>query len=409
MSLEKRKDAGIWFSFLRNLQGEKADLWAEDVFKVFNLINRYRPEEIVGKRINNIPVAIFIHSTKRGTALGGTRRLAYHNMANFLRDGLKLSSAMTYKAIWARLPLGGGKAVIYASEKEITENFLKKYAEFLNEINSPNCRFTTGEDIGFSQDLVDVVARHSKFIAGKSVEAGGLGDPSPYTAEGIFTATKAIIEEGSIFSGNLQGKIVSVQGAGKVALPLIKMLLEAGAHVYFSEKDGDPSAEERAKEAEILGAKRVAQELIYSMPCHIFMPCAIGGVINRITIPKLSWMCRVVIGAANNVLDCPEDGVELHNKRIYFAPDYVVNRWGLEWVAQEKEGVTDLFKAKASLSNIAADILRIFSVAREKNIATSELADMVSKTILNGGFANLEEALKIFQENPICEIKCLGN
>ena len=182
MGLEKRKEAGQWFKFFKNLQQEPVNLWSEDVFKVFNLINRYQPEEIICKTICGKSVAVFIHSTKRGPALGGTRRLVYQNMANFFRDGLKLSSAMTYKAIWSRLPLGGGKAVIYASADEMDKKFAKKFAEFLNEINKLKIRFYTGEDIGFGENFVDMVARHTPYISGKSVTAGGLGDPSPCTA-----------------------------------------------------------------------------------------------------------------------------------------------------------------------------------------------------------------------------------
>jgi len=394
MGLEKRKEAAEWFKFFKTLQQEPVNLWADDVFRVFNLINRYQPEKIICKIICGKPVAVFIHSTKRGPALGGTRRLVYQNMANFFRDGLKLSSAMTYKAIWSRLALGGGKAVIYASADDMDKKFAKKFAEFLNEINEPKVRFYTGEDIGFGENFVDMVAKHTPYISGKSVTAGGLGDPSPCTAEGLFLATKAIIENGGIFKDGLNGKVVAVQGAGKVALPLIDILIKAGAYVYFSEKDGDASAEQRAKQAEALGAKRVAESLIYSTPCHIFMPCAIGGVINKKTIPQLSLMCRVIIGAANNILDTSEDGIELHKRRFYFAPDYVVNRWGLEWVTQEKDGAKDKLQAKCNLTDIHTDILKILGISREKNIAPSEIADIISRKILNDEAKSIEEAFE---------------
>jgi len=392
MGIEKRKESEIWFKFLNNLQKESVDFWSEDVFRVFSLINRCRPEEIICDKICGIPVAIFIHSTKRGPGIGGTRRLVYQNMANFFCDGLKLSSAMTYKAIWARLPLGGGKAIIYATEEEMNKKFARGFAEFLNKINTPKARFFTGEDIGFGEDFVDLVAQHTSYITGKSENAGGLGDPSPHTAEGIFLVAKAVVEEGDIFSGTFHGKIAAVQGAGKVALSLIKMLLEAGVQVFFSENDGEPSAEKRAEAAERLGARRVSREAIYGVPCHLFVPCAIGGVINRHTIPKLSGTCKVIIGAANNILDTPEDGIDLHKKQKFYVPCYVVNRWGLEWVTQEKNGVTDSSEAKRNLSNIVTDVLNIFSISREKNIAPSEIADIISKKILNDEAESIEEA-----------------
>lgn len=386
MPLEERVKANIWFDFLTDLQREPTTAWSEDVSRVFSLIERYQPEKIISKWVHGIPVSVFIHSTKRGPALGGTRRLVYSNMANFLRDGLKLSAAMTYKAIWARVPRGGGKTTIYAAPEEITNEFLRGYAEFLNEINTPREVFVTGEDIGFSAEQVDIVAKYTPYISGKSTGAGGLGDPSPLTAKGIFLATKAIVESDDLFHGNLTGKVAAVQGAGKVGLPLIKMLLEANVYVYFSEPN-----DERAIQAEQLGAKRVDPDHIYRTPCHIFMPCALGGVINKHTIPQLSWMCRVIIGSANNILDTPEDGITLHQKEKVFAPDYVVNRWGLEWVCQEKQGITDVETAEKNLTNIVPDILNIWRISKERNVATSEVADTISRKVLTGEVQSIEE------------------
>lgn len=399
MKKKKKEEAKVWLNLLNHLQQRPTEtgIWSEDIFKVFNLINRYQPEKIIGKVIEGIPVVVVIHSTKRGTALGGTRILPYRDMANALRDCLKLSSAMTYKAIWARLALGGGKAVIWASPSEITESFLIKYAEFLNEINTcagcPKVIFITGEDIGFSEKFADFVSQYTSHIGGKSINAGGLGDPSPKTAKGIFLAAKAIVENGDIFHETMQGKICAVQGAGKVALPLIDLLLENGCEVYFSENDGDPAAEKRAEAAVALGAKRVSKESFFETKCHIMMPCAIGGVINKSTIPQLSPMCRIVIGAANNILDTPEDGEELHRKRIFYCPDYVVNRYGLEWVSQESRGVTDLKTAEKNLTDIQSDIVNIYRISRKKGISSAEIADSISKLVAESQ-SSIEKAIE---------------
>lgn len=351
-------------------------------------------QEIFLKEICGIPVGIFIHSTKRGPALGGTRALNYSNFEDFFRDGLKLSSAMTFKAIWARLPLGGGKAVIYAKNKKeiLNREFARKYGNFLNEINHSKIKFITSEDIGCGEEFVDMVSQFTPFITGKSDFKGGLGDPSPQTVRGVFLALKAI------FDKTLKGKICNVQGAGKTALPLMRMLMEEGAWVYFSEKDGDPIAENRAQKAEKIGAFRIFENKIYDKPCHIFLPCAIGGTMNKSTIPRLNLFShpRVVIGAANNILETPEDGLELHKRGIFFAPDYIVNRWGLEWVTQERNGIIDKSIAENNLSDIVADILNLIKVSREKNIAPSELADAISQKILNDEVKSIEEAFENF-------------
>lgn len=359
------------------------------------------PEEVFLKEICGILVGVFIHSTKRGPALGGTRALNYPDFKNFFRDGLKLSSAMTFKAIWARLPLGGGKAVIDAKREAeiINREFTRRYAKFLNEINTPKVKFITSEDIGCGEEFVDMVGQYTPFITGKSDLKGGLGDPSPLTAKGVFLAVKAIVEASGIFSHRtLRGKICNVQGAGKTAFPLMEMLLKEGAVVYFSEKDGNPIAEKRAQEAEKIGAFRIFENKIYDKPCHIFLLCAIGGTMNKSTIPRLNLFSypRVVIGTANNILDTPEDGLELYKRKIFFVPDYVVNRWGLEWVTQERNGIIDKSTAEKNLTDIVSDVQNILRISLKKNIAPSELADVISDKVLNGEAKNIEQAFEQF-------------
>jgi len=55
---------------------------------------------------------IAMHDTTLGPALGGTRMWDYASEEEALRDVLRLSRGMTYKAAISGLNLGGGKAVI---------------------------------------------------------------------------------------------------------------------------------------------------------------------------------------------------------------------------------------------------------------------------------------------------------
>ena len=64
---------------------------------------------------------IAIHDTTLGPALGGARLWNYGSEAAALKDALRLSKAMTYKAAVAGLGLGGGKAVIIADPEKKTE------------------------------------------------------------------------------------------------------------------------------------------------------------------------------------------------------------------------------------------------------------------------------------------------
>jgi len=55
---------------------------------------------------------IAIHNLNRGPALGGCRMYPYATEAEALRDVLRLSRGMTYKAASMNVELGGGKSVI---------------------------------------------------------------------------------------------------------------------------------------------------------------------------------------------------------------------------------------------------------------------------------------------------------
>jgi leucine dehydrogenase len=55
---------------------------------------------------------VAIHNTTLGPALGGLRMWPYASEDEALKDVLRLSKGMTYKAAVAGLNLGGGKAVL---------------------------------------------------------------------------------------------------------------------------------------------------------------------------------------------------------------------------------------------------------------------------------------------------------
>ena len=65
-------------------------------------------------------------------------------------------------------------------------------------------------------------------------------------------------------------------------------------------------------------------------------PCALGGVLDSVTIPRLR--CRAVVGAANNQLDGPGADRELAARGILYAPDFVANAGGIINIAEEFTG-----------------------------------------------------------------------
>lgn len=89
-----------------------------------------------------IKAIIAIHDTTLGPAMGATRLLPYVNEEAALKDALRLSRGMTYKAACANIPAGGGKAVIIANPENKTDDLLRAYGRFVDSLNG---RFITGD------------------------------------------------------------------------------------------------------------------------------------------------------------------------------------------------------------------------------------------------------------------------
>ena len=183
---------------------------------------------------------IAIHSTALGPALGGTRFYPYADERQALDDVLRLSRGMTYKAAVSGVNLGGGKAVIIGDPTtDKTEALLAAYGRFVDSLGG---RYITAADVGtFASDL-DVVGRSTAYAVGRTVAAGGSGDSSPLTALGVFQAMRAGAE--NVWGApNLDGRVVGVEGLGKVGYSLVGLLAADGAHVVVS--DVNPAAIER--------------------------------------------------------------------------------------------------------------------------------------------------------------------
>ncbi|MBM3912761.1 MAG: leucine dehydrogenase, partial [Sphingomonadales bacterium] len=98
---------------------------------------------------SGLKALIGIHSTVLGPALGGTRMWNYKNEDEAVRDVLRLSQGMTYKAAVAGLNLGGGKAVIIGNSRtDKSEAMFKAYGRFVNSLSG---KYITAEDVGTSK------------------------------------------------------------------------------------------------------------------------------------------------------------------------------------------------------------------------------------------------------------------
>ena len=330
-------------------------------------------------RASGLTAIIAVHNTRLGPALGGCRIYPYSNDAEALRDVLRLSRGMTYKASLARLPLGGGKSVIIANpHTDKTPELLAAMGDFVESFNGT---YITAADSGSGVPEMEAFAKRTRHVVGagnRDASHGGnrSGDPSPSTVNGVFAGLKAAA--GFRLDRDLQGLNVAVQGVGQVGFGLAAQLVESGANVWVS--DVYPANVERAVRE--LGVTAVAPDDIYGLDVDVFAPCAMGGILNETTLPVLK--AKVIAGAANNQLGTAAIANELHQRGILYAPDYAINAGGLIDVFYEREGGS-ADTLNAHVLGIADTLKEIFLRSQEENLPTAVVADRVAMERVNAG------------------------
>ena len=315
---------------------------------------------------------IAIHSTALGPAVGGTRFWNYDSEADALTDALRLSHGMTYKNALAGLPLGGGKSIIIANHGAgDREAVLRAHGRFVNTLQGS---YITAEDVGTSPDDMAIVLLETPYVAGL---VGRSGDPSPFTARGVFRAIQA---SARFLRGNddLSGAAVALQGCGHVGYNLAKLLHDAGAQLIVS----DVNQSNSARVVEEFGAEMVQPDEIFGVNADIFAPCALGGILNDQTIPELK--VQIVAGAANNQLLEERHGEMLRARNILYAPDYVANAGGV------LNGSTELLgwkpeDAARKINEIYDTVLRIYESAQAQGLTTNKAADQLAEERLHAG------------------------
>ncbi len=291
--------------------------------KIFELLASHGHERVAFHHdpATGLKAIIAIHSTVLGNALGGTRRWAYHDEAEAIRDVIRLSEGMTYKSAAAELPMGGAKSVIIArGGQQPTEAEARAMGRFVDTFGGT---YIAAEDVGVNTQYCDWMATETPHIMGGETVSHG-GDPSPFTAQGCFNAMKSCLRHLGR-KVDFAGLTVAIQGVGATGSRLAKLCRDAGAKVIAT--DVNRAALDRV--ARDLGVEAVRDDAnLLHTKCDILAPCALGGVLDRATIERLD--CQIVCGTANNQLHHPpEDGPLLKSRGVLYGPDFVVNAGGL--------------------------------------------------------------------------------
>ena len=317
---------------------------------------------------------IAVHSTHLGPAAGGTRYWHYADDADALTDALRLSRGMSFKNAMAGLPLGGGKAVILATENR--HKTPEQLAAFGLAIDRLGGQYVTAEDVGMSVNDMIEIARQTRFVAGLPVAGGAVGgDPGPHTSLGVFLGIKAAVRR-ALGKDSVAGLHVALQGAGSVASGVAMHAAAEGAKLTIADVDAT-----RAKAlATKVGGKVVDPAEILSLQADVVSPCALGAILTETSIAALNT--PIVAGGANNQLATPSDGAAIHARGILYAPDYVINAGGIINVSTEFVRDGDAGLVRQRIEAIPERLERIWTDSAASGRDPAAVADAMALALI---------------------------
>jgi leucine dehydrogenase len=320
-----------------------------------------------------LTAVIALDDLRLGPACGGIRWRAYPTPADGVRDVLRLARAMSRKNSFAELGFGGGKAVVLKDlerpiDPEVAFPLLGEVIEALGG------RYVTACDYGTTTAELALVTSRTRHVLAE--DEPGLLDLA--TATGVAAAMRAIRQRGSDRDDLADARVV-VQGVGDVGLQLVRLLAAAGAEVAFTEID-----EERAELCSVeTGAPRIDARRVFDRSMDLFAPCAVGEILTEEvarTIPT-----RGIAGAANNQLATPMAGAMLHERGIWYAPDFAANAGAV--IAGFECGAGRGTDALAVVERITARVAQIFALAAERGTTPQDAADLLARERLDGAGA----------------------
>ena len=325
-------------------------------------------------------IAVAVHSTALGPALGGARLWHFDSPANAVVDAMRLAGAMTYKAAAAGLRLGGGKGVIRSPTPEVPSGDQRRaiMLDFADVVESLEGRYVTAEDVGTGAADMATIAELTDHVVGLPADRGGSGDPSPATARGVLAAMRACLAHRT-GSAELAGRWVCVIGAGHVGARLARMLTACGAELMISDVDRS-----RRELCEALGAVWVDPADEAEVECDVLCPCALGGMIDDGNVGKLR--CAIVCGSANNVLAGEHLADELADRDILYAPDFIANAGGLMNVYGELHRLPDP-QVQLLVAGIGETVAGILAEAEESSTTPLAAARHLAERRLAGAAA----------------------
>jgi leucine dehydrogenase len=305
-----------------------------------------------------LQAVVAVDDTTRGPGFGGIRYAPYPDEAAALREATRLARVMTLKHACAGLPYGGAKTVVLSSaEKAARADVMRALGRFLDRLADT---YIPGVDMGTSVTDLEVMAEVAPHI---SVERS---DPSPHTAAGVASSIAASLR---FLGSDIRGRTVLVLGVGHVGAPLTRLLARAGASVVTADLD----APRALAVAAAVGGTTVPVTDALTTTCDVLAPCAGPGLLTPAVTAGLG--CRVVCGAANDVLATRDTARALAAHDVLYVPDFVANAGGVLACHAWMRGHTPT-ELRSDLMGIGERVTALLERARRTSRTPLELAEL---------------------------------
>jgi leucine dehydrogenase len=194
----------------------------------------------------------------------------------------------------------------------------------------------------------------------------------------VFASIRSGLEH--LDGTDLKGKRVVIQGVGHVGAALAHHLAGAGAEIVVA--DVNPvRAHDVARHVE---GRVVDVELAPFVECDVFAPCATARVVSRDAVDQLR--CRLIGGAANDILEHRDLAAELRRRGIGYIPDFLANAGGVICIHAGRVGWDEEQLTHAVLA-IGDRVGAVMESAERLHITSLEVAEAMASVRLGHAIA----------------------
>lgn len=361
---------------------------------------------------------LVIDNTSTGPGKGGIRFAPSVTPLEIFR----LARTMTWKCAAAGLPFGGAKGGIIADPNKVDRvSWMKSFAKMIR----PYCpsQYIAATDVGTTELDMAIFAHEigdMRACTGKPSELGGIPHELGTTGYGVSVALQTafdILKELKIIqlSQKSQTRVV-IQGFGNVGSFAARFLDQNGVKVvgvsdvsgfiYNKEEDGlniPKLMKDMKGKAKLLDLKDYGYDIrdkdeIFEIGLDIFIPAAMGGVINNKTSSKLVGNGVKMVVEAANIPTTSEAGEYLHKNKIWIIPDFLANAGGVIGSFVEYQGRTEKDAFDLIEYKISKNIKEVLTEAIMKEENPRKIATELSKQIVYRAMLLRQGAISVARE-----------